>query len=70
MRMSSRKNEVNVNDNVFNNDLSGLRDKLGAGMAMTMTQKIKVYADVEYSKGDGIERPLGGSVGGIIVGKF
>lgn len=62
MRMSSRKNEVNVNDNIFNNDLSGSRGKLAAGMAMTMTQK-KVDADVEYSQGDGIEQPLGGSVG-------
>nr|WP_256678741.1 autotransporter outer membrane beta-barrel domain-containing protein [Pseudomonas sp. FSL R10-0399] len=59
----SKNNEVKVNDNVFNNDLSGSRGKLGAGMTMTMTQKIKVYADVEYSKGDGIEQPLGGSVG-------
>ena len=59
----SKNNEVKVNDNVFNNDLAGSRGKLGAGMTMTMTQKIKVYADVEYSKGDGIEQPLGGSVG-------
>ena len=59
----SKNNEVKVNDNVFNNDLSGSRGKLGVGMTMTMTQKIKVYADVEYSKGDGIEQPLGGSVG-------
>ena len=59
----SKNNEVKVNDNVFNNDLSGSRGKLGAGVTVTMTQKVKLYADVEYSKGDGIEQPLGGSVG-------
>lgn len=37
----------------------------GVGVTMTLSQKIKVYADVEYSKGDGIEQPLGGSVGAL-----
>ena len=60
----SKNNEVKVNDNVFNNDLPGSRGKLGVGVTMTMTQKIKIYADVEYSKGDCIEQPLGGSAGG------
>lgn len=59
----SKNNEVKVNDNVFNNDLSGSRGKLGAGMTMTLNQKIKLYADLEYSKGDNVEQPLGGSVG-------
>ena len=59
----SKNNEVKVNDNVFNNDLSGSRGEFGAGVTMTLTQKVKAYADLEYSKGDGIEQPLGGSVG-------
>ncbi|WP_433771039.1 autotransporter outer membrane beta-barrel domain-containing protein [Pseudomonas putida] len=57
------KNEVKVNDNTFNNDLSGSRGELGAGVAMTVTDKISIHADFEYSNGDKIEQPWGANVG-------
>lgn len=59
----AKNNEVKVNNNVFNNDLSGSRGKLGAGIAMTLTDKVSLYADVDYSNGDKIEQPYGFNVG-------
>lgn len=59
----ARNNEVEVNKNVFNNDLSGSRGELGAGIAMTLTDKVSLHADVDYSNGDKIEQPWGFNVG-------
>lgn len=59
----AKNNEVEVNDNVFNNDLSGSRGELGAGIAMTLTDKVALHADVDYSNGDRIEQPWGFNVG-------
>lgn len=55
--------KVEVNNNVFNNDLSGSRGELGAGIAMTLTDKVSVHADFDYSNGDKIEQPWGANVG-------
>lgn len=59
----AKNNEVKVNNNVFNNDLSGSRGKLGAGISMTLTDKVSLYADVDYSNGDKIEQPYGFNFG-------
>jgi outer membrane autotransporter protein len=59
----AKNNEVKVNDNVFNNDLSGSRGELGAGIAMTLTDKVSLHADVDYSNGDKIEQPWGFNIG-------
>ncbi|MFJ4196710.1 autotransporter outer membrane beta-barrel domain-containing protein [Pseudomonas sp. NPDC089534] len=58
-----KNNEVTVNDNVFKNNLSGSRVKLGAGIAASMTDKLQVHADYEYSDGKNFRQPGGLSLG-------
>ncbi|WP_053145941.1 autotransporter outer membrane beta-barrel domain-containing protein [Pseudomonas sp. P97.38] len=59
----ANNNEVKVNDNKFNNDLSGSRGELGAGVSMTLTDKVSMHADLDYSNGDKIEQPWGVNFG-------
>ena len=59
----AKNNEVKVNNNVFNNDLSGSRGELGAGVALSLTDKVSMHADFDYSNGDKIEQPWGANVG-------
>ncbi len=59
----SKSNEFKVNDNAFNHDLSGSRVELGAGIAMSLTDRLSVNAEVEYMNGNNIEMPIGGTVG-------
>jgi outer membrane autotransporter protein len=59
----AKNNEVQVNDNVFNNDLSGSRGELGAGVAVALSENLQLHADFDYSNGDNIEQPWGASVG-------
>lgn len=59
----SARNKVEVNGNAFNNDLSGSRAEFGVGVAMTMTDRISLHADVEYSHGEKIEQPYGVNAG-------
>lgn len=59
----AKNNEVQVNDNVFNNDLSGSRGELGAGLAAALTDHLQVHADFDYSRGEHIEQPFGANVG-------
>lgn len=56
-------NQVKVNDIAFNNDLSGSRGELGAGISMTLTDKVSLHAEFDYSHGDKIEQPWGANVG-------
>lgn len=58
-----QSNKVFVNDNSFNNDLSGSRLKLGAGVAMSVSQSLSLHADLERSVGKNIKQPLGVNVG-------
>ena len=60
----AKNNEVQVNNNVFNNDLSGSRTELATGVAMALTKNFHVHADFEYSNGRNIEQPLGINIGG------
>lgn len=59
----AKNNEVQVNNNVFNNDLSGSRGELGAGLALSIAEKWQVHTDLDYSNGDKIEQPWGVNFG-------
>ncbi|WP_460418288.1 autotransporter outer membrane beta-barrel domain-containing protein [Pseudomonas sp. microsymbiont 2] len=59
----AQRNQVQVNDNVFNNDLSGSRAELGVGVSLALSKQFRVHADVEYSNGKNIEQPYGVNVG-------
>ncbi|MGE8186184.1 autotransporter outer membrane beta-barrel domain-containing protein [Pseudomonas sp. NPDC086278] len=59
----SKNNEVKVNNNVFNNDLSGSRAELGAGLAINMSKNWQAHAEIEYMNGNNIEMPIGGTIG-------
>ena len=59
----AKNNEVHVNNNVFNNDLSGSRGELGAGVAVAIARNFSVHADFEYSNGQYIKQPLGANLG-------
>ena len=58
-----KNNEVQVNNNSFNNDLSGSRGELGAGVAVSLSKDFQVHADFEYSNGRNIEMPYSMNVG-------
>ncbi|MDE1167284.1 MAG: autotransporter outer membrane beta-barrel domain-containing protein [Pseudomonas sp.] len=59
----AKNNEVQVNNNVFNNDLSGSRGELGFGVALSLSERAQVHADFDYSNGNGVEQPWGGNIG-------
>jgi len=59
----AKDNKVKVNDNVFNNDLSGSRGEVGAGIAVSLSERLQLHADIDYSNGDKIEKPFGANVG-------
>ncbi|WP_341959495.1 autotransporter outer membrane beta-barrel domain-containing protein [Pseudomonas sp. RC10] len=59
----AKNNEVQVNNNTFNNDLSGSRGELGAGVAVAFNDRLQMHADFDYSNGDKIEQPFGANVG-------
>ncbi|RON50120.1 autotransporter outer membrane beta-barrel domain-containing protein [Pseudomonas frederiksbergensis] len=59
----AKNNEVRVNDNVFNNDLSGSRGELGAGVAVSLSEKWQAHADFDYANGEHIEQPFGVNIG-------
>jgi outer membrane autotransporter protein len=55
--------DVEVNHNNFKADLSGSRGELGAGLAMTVTDKVSIHTEFDYSNGDKIEQPWGFNFG-------
>ncbi|MFK3795443.1 autotransporter outer membrane beta-barrel domain-containing protein [Pseudomonas sp. NPDC088444] len=59
----AKNNEVQVNNNVFNNDVSGTRGELGAGIAVAFTDRFQMHADFDYANGEHIEQPFGANVG-------
>ncbi|WP_081263097.1 autotransporter outer membrane beta-barrel domain-containing protein [Pseudomonas putida] len=56
-------NAVRVNDNRFNNDLSGSRGELGAGVSVSLARSLQMHVDLDYSNGEQIEQPWGANVG-------
>jgi outer membrane autotransporter protein len=59
----AKNNEVQVNNNVFNNDLSGSRAELGAGLSVQLAESLQAHVDLDYSNGDNIEQPWGANFG-------
>lgn len=59
----ANNNDVEVNNNVFHNDLSGSRGELGTGVAVSLSDKLQLHADFEYSNGERIEQPWGANIG-------
>lgn len=59
----AQRNQVQVNNNVFNNDLSGGRAELGAGVALALSKSFQVHADFDYMNGKNIEKPYGVNLG-------
>jgi len=59
----AQRNQVQVNDNVFNNVLSGSRAELGAGVAWTVAKDFQVYGEAGYMNGKNIEMPYSFSLG-------
>lgn len=59
----ANNNKARVNDNVFNNDLSGSRGELGVGVSATLSRSFQVHGEFDYSNGKHIEQPYGFNVG-------
>ncbi|WP_231651663.1 autotransporter outer membrane beta-barrel domain-containing protein [Pseudomonas californiensis] len=59
----SRRNEVKVNDVRFDNGLFGSRAELGAGVSVSLSERLQVHADFDFMKGKHIEQPWGANVG-------
>ncbi|WP_424823401.1 autotransporter outer membrane beta-barrel domain-containing protein [Pseudomonas viridiflava] len=59
----SRSNEVSVNDAKFDNNLFGSRAELGAGVSVSLSERLQVHADFDYMKGKHVEQPWGANVG-------
>lgn len=59
----AENNEVKVNNNVFNNNLSGSRIAWGTGLAVSMSKSLQGHAEFDYIKGKNFEQPYGFSLG-------
>lgn len=56
-------NEVRVNNNTFNNDLSGNRFEVGTGGSWTLNNRWQLHAELETSKGDNVTKDYGVNMG-------
>ncbi|TDF84349.1 autotransporter outer membrane beta-barrel domain-containing protein [Pseudomonas sp. H9] len=59
----ANNNKARVNDNVFNNDLSGSRGELGVGVSASLSRSFQVHGEFDYSNGKHIEQPYGVNLG-------
>jgi outer membrane autotransporter protein len=59
----ARSNRVKVNSTTFNDDLSGSRGEIGAGVAAQLSDVLQLHADLDYGNGENIEQPWGINVG-------
>jgi len=59
----AKNNKVSINDNAFNNDMSGLRGEFTLGTSAQVTKDLQIYTEANYSKGERIETPWGASLG-------
>ena len=59
----ANNNKVTVNNQTFNNDLSGSRAEFGAGVAAQLTDVLQVHADTSYASGENIEQRWGVNIG-------
>ncbi|MDD0971196.1 MULTISPECIES: autotransporter outer membrane beta-barrel domain-containing protein [Pseudomonas] len=58
-----KTNEVRVNDNKFNNDLSGTRFEVAAGASWTLNDRWQLHAELDTSKGDNVTKDFGVNMG-------
>lgn len=58
-----KNNEVRVNDNKFNNDLSGSQLEIGAGGSWTLNDRWQLHAELDTSKGDNVTKDFGVNMG-------
>ncbi len=58
-----KRNDVQVNNTTFNNDLSGSRLALGGGATMKVSDKVQMHADLDYSHGSQVKQPWGVNLG-------
>lgn len=59
----SRHNDVRVNDSRFDNDLSGTRAEVGAGVSVSLSERLQLHADFDYMNGKQVKQPWGTNVG-------
>ncbi|WP_259645073.1 autotransporter outer membrane beta-barrel domain-containing protein [Pseudomonas cichorii] len=59
----SRGNDVKVNNSRFDNNLFGSRAELGAGVSVSLSERLQLHADFDYMKGRHVEQPWGANVG-------
>ncbi len=59
----ARDNEVKVNSTRFDNDLSGSRAEVGAGVSVSLSERLQLHADFDYMKGRHVDQPWGANVG-------
>lgn len=59
----SRSNDVKVNESRFDNNLFGSRAELGAGVSVSLSERLQLHADFDYMKGRHVEQPWGANVG-------
>ena len=55
--------DVRVNGNTLNTDLSGSGFEVGAGVAVSLSQNMRLDAGVDYGKGEHVEQPWAYKVG-------
>ncbi|MHA3737331.1 autotransporter outer membrane beta-barrel domain-containing protein [Pseudomonas sp. Eth.TT006] len=58
-----KTNEVRVNDNKFNNDLSGTRFEVAAGASWTLNDRWQLHGELDTSKGDNVTKDFGVNMG-------
>lgn len=63
VREFNDNNKVFINNQAFNNDLSGSRYEVAGGMSVSFSENLSMHAELETSKGKAIDMPWGGTVG-------
>ncbi len=63
VREFNANNKVFINNQAFNNDLSGSRYEVAGGMSVSFSENLSMHAEIETSKGKAIDMPWGGTVG-------
>ncbi len=59
----NNNNKTFINNQAFNNDLSGSRYEVAGGVAVSLSENLKLHAELETSQGKKIDMPWGGTVG-------
>jgi outer membrane autotransporter protein len=59
----SRRNEVKINGTGFDNNLFGSHAEVGAGVAVSLSERLQLHADFDYMKGKDVEQPWGANLG-------